>query len=40
MQVMDLETYETFTMRIPDDVEASPDDEIEFLEMDAQRKII
>ncbi len=40
MQVMDLETYETFTMRIPDDVDASPEDEIEFLEMEGQRKIV
>ncbi|MEY7848747.1 translation initiation factor IF-5A [Natrarchaeobius sp. A-rgal3] len=40
MQVMDLETYETITMRIPDDVDVSPDDEMEFLEMEDQRKII
>ncbi|WIV66698.1 translation initiation factor IF-5A [Natrialbaceae archaeon AArc-T1-2] len=40
MQVMDLETYETFTMRVPDDADVSPDDEIEFLEMDEQRKIV
>ena len=40
MQVMDLETYETFTMRVPDDVDPSPDDEIEFLEMEGQRKIV
>ena len=40
MQVMDLETYETFTMRIPEDVDASPDDQIEYLEMEGQRKII
>ena len=40
MQVMDLESYETFTMRMPDDVDASPDDRIEFLEMDGQRKIV
>ncbi|MDZ7731198.1 MAG: translation initiation factor IF-5A [Natrialbaceae archaeon] len=40
MQVMDLDTYETFTMRIPDDVDASPEDEIEFLEMDDLRKIV
>ncbi|WP_247002460.1 translation initiation factor IF-5A [Halosolutus gelatinilyticus] len=40
MQVMDLETYETFTMRIPEDVDVSPDDEIEFLEMENQRKIV
>ncbi|ARS90415.1 translation initiation factor IF-5A [Natrarchaeobaculum aegyptiacum] len=40
MQVMDLETYETMTMRVPEDEDVSPDDEIEFLEMDDQRKIV
>ncbi|WP_247729201.1 translation initiation factor IF-5A [Halovivax limisalsi] len=40
MQVMDLESYETFTMRVPEDVDASPDDEIEFLEMEGKRKIV
>ena len=40
MQVMDLESYETFTMRIPEDVDPSPDDEINFLEMGGQRKIV
>ncbi len=40
MQVMDLETYETITMRIPEDADVSPDDDIEYLEMDAQRKIV
>jgi translation initiation factor 5A len=40
MQVMDLETYETTTMRIPDDVDVSPDDEIEFLELDDKRKVV
>ena len=40
MQVMDLDSYETFTMRMPDGVDASPDDRIEFLEMDGQRKIV
>ncbi len=39
-QVMDLETYETFTMRVPDDISLSPDDEIEYLEMEDQRKIL
>jgi len=39
-QVMDLETYETFTLALPDGVSLSPDDEIEYLEMEAQRKII
>ena len=40
MQVMDLDTYETFTMRIPEDEELEPDDEIEFLEYEGQRKIV
>lgn len=40
MQIMDLETYETITMRVPEDEDVSPDDNIEFLEMEDQRKII
>jgi translation initiation factor 5A len=40
MQVMDLDTYETFTMRVPEGVSASSDDEIEFLEYEGQRKIV
>ncbi|MGQ3411350.1 translation initiation factor IF-5A [Natrinema versiforme] len=40
MQVMDLETYETITMRIPDDIDVSPDENIEYLEMEDQRKIV
>jgi translation initiation factor 5A len=40
MQVMDLDSYETFTMRIPDGISASSDDEIEFLEYEGQRKIV
>lgn len=40
MQVMDLETYETFTMRIPEEMEPSPDDEIEYLEYESQRKVV
>jgi translation initiation factor 5A len=39
-QVMDLDTYETFTMRIPGDEELSSDDEIEYLEYEGQRKIV
>ena len=39
-QVMDLETYDTFTMRVPEEVSLSPDDEIEYLEMEDQRKIL
>ncbi|PSP98525.1 translation initiation factor IF-5A [Halobacteriales archaeon QS_5_70_17] len=40
MQVMDLETYETITMRVPEGVDAETDDEIEFLEYEDQRKIV
>ncbi|NGM67999.1 translation initiation factor IF-5A [Natronolimnobius sp. AArcel1] len=40
MQVMDLETYETITMRIPEDKDVSPDEDIEYLEMEDQRKIV
>lgn len=40
MQVMDLETYETITMRVPDDQDVSPDENIEYLEMEDQRKIV
>ncbi|MFB6125510.1 MAG: translation initiation factor IF-5A [Halanaeroarchaeum sp.] len=39
-QIMDLDTYETFTMRIPEDESMSPDDEIEYLEFEGQRKIV
>jgi len=39
-QIMDLDTYETFTMRVPDDEDLSPDDEIEYLEYEGQRKIV
>ena len=39
-QVMDLDTYETFTMRIPDNTDMNPDDEIEYLEYEGQRKIV
>lgn len=40
VQVMDLETFETITMEIPEDVEVEPDDEIEFLEFEGQRKVL
>jgi len=40
MQVMDLETYETITMRIPEDKDVSPDEDIEYLEMEDQPKIV
>ncbi|MDR9411487.1 MAG: translation initiation factor IF-5A [Haloquadratum sp.] len=39
-QIMDLDTFETFTMRIPDDEELSPEDEIEYLAYEGQRKIV
>ncbi|ELZ33350.1 translation initiation factor IF-5A [Halogeometricum pallidum JCM 14848] len=39
-QIMDLDTYETFTMRIPDDEDLTPDDDIEYLEYEGQRKIV
>jgi translation initiation factor 5A len=40
MQIMDLDTYETFTMLNDDDIDLSEDDEIEFLEYEDQRKIV
>jgi translation initiation factor 5A len=40
MQVMDLDTYETTTMRVPEDMSVDPDENIEFLEMDDQRKVV
>jgi len=40
MQVMDLETYETITMRIPEDLDPESDDEIEYLEFEGQRKVV
>ncbi|WP_440007126.1 translation initiation factor IF-5A [Halomicrococcus sp. SG-WS-1] len=39
-QVMDLETYETISIQTPEDVDLSPDDQIEYLEMEEQRKIL
>ncbi|MFB6126560.1 MAG: translation initiation factor IF-5A [Halolamina sp.] len=39
-QIMDLDSYETFTMRVPGDVELTPDDEIEYLQYEDQRKIV
>lgn len=37
---MDLDTYETFTMRIPEDEDFTPEDEIEYLEYEGQRKVV
>ncbi|MFB6134741.1 MAG: translation initiation factor IF-5A [Halanaeroarchaeum sp.] len=39
-QIMDLDTYETFTMRVPEDRSLAADDEIEYLEFEGQRKIV
>ncbi|MFB6235414.1 MAG: translation initiation factor IF-5A [Halopenitus sp.] len=39
-QVMDLDTYDTFTMRIPEDEDFSPDQNIEYLEYEGQRKVV
>lgn len=39
-QIMDLETYQTFSLKTPGDLDLSPEDEIEYLEMDEQRKIL
>lgn len=39
VQVMDLDTYDNFVMRVEDE-DLSPDDEIEFLEHEGQRKIV
>ncbi|WP_336036455.1 translation initiation factor IF-5A [Halobacterium yunchengense] len=39
-QVMDLDTYETVTMQIPADLDLSPDENIEYLEFEGQRKIL
>lgn len=39
-QVMDLETYETITIKTPGDIDLSSGDEIEYLEMESQRKVI
>lgn len=39
-QVMDLESYETVSIKVPDDIELTPDEEIEYLELEDRRKII
>jgi len=38
-QVMDLDTYDTFNMLMAEEFDLEPDDEIEYLEYEAQRKI-
>lgn len=40
VQVMDLETFDTITIQIPEDVSVQPDDEIEYLEFEGQRKVL
>jgi translation initiation factor 5A len=39
-QVMDLDTYETVTMEIPEDLDIEADDNIEYLEFEGKRKIL
>jgi translation initiation factor 5A len=39
-QVMDLETYETITMSVPEEENLEADDEIEYLEYEGQRKLV
>ena len=39
-QVMDLETFETITMELPDGADVTTDDEIEYLEYEGQRKVV
>jgi len=39
-QVMDLETFETITIKIPEGEEFTPDEEIEYLQYEDQRKIV
>ena len=40
VQVMDLDTYDTFTMRIPEGEDFSSDENIEYLDYEGQRKIL
>ena len=39
-QVMDLDTYDTITISVPGEVSLSPDDQIEYLQHEDQRKIV
>ncbi|MFB6120353.1 MAG: translation initiation factor IF-5A [Halobacteriaceae archaeon] len=39
-QIMDLETYETITLKVPEDIDLEPDENIEYLEYEDQRKIV
>ena len=40
VQVMDLESYETFTMEVPNDEDVSNDSELEYLQFEGQRKVV
>jgi translation initiation factor 5A len=40
IQVMDLDSYETFDMKIPDDMDVEADDNLEFLEGMGQRRVV
>lgn len=39
-RVMDLESYDTITIKLPDDMTVEPDDDIEYLEMEDSRKVV
>jgi translation initiation factor 5A len=39
-QIMDLNSYESFSLEIPRELNISGDSEIEYLEYDAQRKVV
>ena len=39
-QVMDLETYETITLKVPEDIDLEPDENIEYLQYEDKRKIV
>ena len=39
-QVMDLDTYETISMKVPEDITLEADDDIEYLEYEGQRKVV
>jgi len=40
VQVMDLDSYETFDMKLPEDLDAEEDDTITFLEGMGQRRVV
>jgi translation initiation factor 5A len=40
VQVMDLDTYDTFTMLVPEGESFEADQNIEFLEYEGQRKVV